>query len=71
MEEYKIEVIVGETAPKDFEEVQTIFKTAYNSDDYEDVTVIKDGKETKINEQNFNDYVYSVFELTQIKKKGY
>ena len=69
MEEYKIEVIVGETAPKDFEEVQTIFKTAYNSDDYEDVTVIKDGKETKINEQNFNDYVYSVFELTQIKKK--
>ena len=69
MEEYKIEVIVGETSPKNFEEVQKIFKKAYNSDDYEDVTVIKNGQETKIDDNNFKDYVYSVFELTQIKKK--
>ena len=69
MEEYKIEIIVGETAPKKFEEVQKIFKTAYNSDDYEDVTVIRNGIETKIDDKNYTDYVYSVFELTQIKKK--
>ncbi len=69
MEEYKIEVIVGETSPKNFEEVQKIFKKAYNSDDYEDVTVIRNGQETKIDDNNFKDYVYSVFELTQIKKK--
>ncbi len=69
MEEYKIEIIVGETIPQNFKEVQTIFKKAYNSDDYEDVTVIRNGQETKIDDNNFKDYVYSVFELTQIKKK--
>ncbi len=52
MEEYKIEIIVGETPPKNFNEVQKIFKTAYNSDDYEDVTVIRNGIETKIDKSN-------------------
>ena len=70
MEENKIEVLVNEQIPHDFNSLKNLFKQAFGNDFSGEVEIIKDGEQIPIDEKNYQNYVYSLFQLSQTKKKN-
>ena len=62
-EKYEFKIILGPTSPNTYEEFQEIIKKNFN----QDINNLVYDKNTKINEKNYNDYIYSIYELSHIK----
>ena len=64
-EKYELKIILGPTSPNTYEEFQEIIKKNFN----QDINNLVYDKNTQINEKNYNDYIYSIYELSYIKSK--
>ena len=66
-ETYKFKIILGATSPNTYEEFQEIIKNNFN----QDINNLVYDNNTIINEKNYNNYIYSIYELSYIKSKKY
>ncbi len=62
-EKYELKIILRPTSPNTYEEFQEIIKKNFN----QDINNLVSENNTKINEFNYNDYIYSIYELSYIK----
>ena len=63
--ECQIKLLLKPTSPKSYEELQDILKKNFN----QDIKNLSFNENTKIDENNYNNFIYSIYELSYIKRK--
>jgi hypothetical protein len=63
--EYQYKVILEPTSPKSYEDLKEMIKTNFN----QDIKNLLINENTKIDENNYNNFIYSIYELSYIKRK--
>lgn len=66
-EECKIDLILKPTIPQSYEDLQTIIKKTFNGN----INNLSYNNETSINENNYNKFYYSIYELSYIKRQKF
>ena len=64
-EENQFKVLLGPISPKSYEELQEKIKTIFN----QDIKNLAVNENTKIDKNNYKDFIYSIYELSYIKRK--
>lgn len=65
--ECQIKLLLTPTSPKSYEELQDILKKNFN----QDIKNLSFNENTKIDENNYNNFIYSIYELSYVESHKY